>query len=143
MRTSVAAAALAVGGLTLTACGTSSVGAHPAITVTVTHAAPAPHVTITVTETAPPQSFMSQDGVYVVGQAGGGGIEPGLYETSGMNPADTGQYSGTCYYALLSGTDTMNDIIYNDKVTGPATITVSAGVKAVETQGCKPWHKVH
>lgn len=100
----------------------------PASTVTTT--APAPHVTITSTATIQPQTVMSQDGVYVVGTD----IQPGTYHT-------TGAVSGDCYYALLSSTNT-NDIIDNNNVTGPATITVGAGVKAVAVNGCNPWQKI-
>jgi hypothetical protein len=52
-----------------------------------------------------------------------------------------GGSGGNCYYALLSSTNT-DDIIDNNNVTGPATITVGPGVKAVDTSGCNPWHRI-
>jgi hypothetical protein len=67
----------------------------------------------------------------VVGQD----IDPGTYHT------DSPSGGGNCYYALLSSTNT-SDIIDNNNTTGPATITVGSGVKAVETQGCDGWQKV-
>ncbi|HVB45260.1 MAG TPA: hypothetical protein VNF47_21500 [Streptosporangiaceae bacterium] len=129
----------AAGALALTACSAAGKpNAAPTVTVTVpgpvvsvTTTAPAPHVTVTTT--AQPQAVMSQDGVYVVGLD----IKHGIYHTTGASPSG----SNNCYYALLSSTNT-NDIIDNNNVTGPATITVGAGVKAVDTAGCNPWRKI-
>jgi predicted nucleotide-binding protein len=77
-------------------------------------------------------STVGGDGVYLVGLD----IQPGTYRTAG--PADE---HGTCYYALLSSTDT-NDIISNNLVKGPATITIRPDVKAVHFTGCQPWHRL-
>jgi len=82
--------------------------------------------------TAHAQSIMPQSGVYVVGT----NIKRGVYHTAGATTS-----SANCYYALLKSTNT-NDIIDNNNVTGPATITVRAAVKAVDTTGCKPWRRV-
>jgi hypothetical protein len=82
--------------------------------------------------TARPQSTMPQSGVYVTGTD----IKRGVYHTTGAVTA-----SGNCYYALLRSTNT-NDIIDNNNVTGPATITIRAAVKAVDTTGCKPWQRL-
>jgi Protein kinase domain len=82
--------------------------------------------------TARPQSTMSQSGVYVTGTD----IKRGVYHTAG---ATTG--SGSCYYALLKSTNT-HDIIHSNNVTGPATITIRAADKAVDTIGCKPWRRI-
>jgi hypothetical protein len=41
-------------------------------------------------------------------------------------------------YALLSSTNT-HDIISNENISGPATITVGPAVKAVHVRGCRPW----
>jgi hypothetical protein len=98
--------------------------AGPTVTATVTAKPVAPAV--------PSKSTMSGDGVFVVGQD----ITPGTYHTTGaVNGAD-----GNCYYALLGSTDTSN-IIDNNNVTGPATITVGPGVKAVDISGCEVWSR--
>ena len=90
-----------------------------------TSAAPAP-------VTGQPQTVMPKDGLYVVGVD----IKPGVYRTTGASPSG----GGTCFYFLLSSTNT-NDIIDSNSVTGPATITVGGKVKAVNIQGCNPWQK--
>jgi predicted nucleotide-binding protein len=77
-------------------------------------------------------STVSGEGVYLVGLD----IQPGVYRTTG--PADR---NGMCYYALLSSTNT-SDIINNNNVGGPATITIGPDVKAVHFSGCKPWHRL-
>jgi serine/threonine protein kinase len=82
--------------------------------------------------TVHPHATMPQSGVYVTGTD----IKRGVYHTTGAVTA-----SGNCYYALLRSTNT-NDIIDNNNVTGPATITIRAAVKAVDTTGCKPWTRV-
>ena len=68
------------------------------------------------------------DGVYVTGLD----IKPGIYRTAGPVSGRTG------YYALLSSTNT-SDIINNNNIAGPATITVGPDVKAVSVSGCQPW----
>lgn len=72
------------------------------------------------------------DGIYVVGRD----IRPGVYHTAGLASGST-----DCYFALLSSTNT-NDIIDNDNLTGPGTITVSRHVKAVEVSGCQVWTRI-
>jgi hypothetical protein len=131
-----------LGGLVLVLIGVG-IGAagkgtpSPAPTVTVTAAA-APAATITITAkptapAAPANTTMGGDGVYVVGV----NIRRGTYSTSGA----VGGSGGDCYYALLSSTNT-SDIIDNNNVTGPATITVGPGVKAVQVTGCNTWHRI-
>jgi hypothetical protein len=71
---------------------------------------------------------MGGDGVFVVGLD----IKPGVYRTAGPVSGGNG------YYALLSSTNT-NDIITNNNIAGPATITVGADVRAVNVSGCQPW----
>ena len=110
---------------------TAGTAAQPAPTVTVTAAAqpaPAPTVTVPAKPASPAMSTMSGDGVFVVGMD----IKPGTYHTTGA----VGGGGGDCYYALLSSTNT-SDIIDNNNVTGPATITVGPGVKAVDTSGAR------
>lgn len=110
-------------------------------------AQPGPTVTVTVTVTATPRaprpaapkvaagpgSVMSADGVYVVGVD----IRRGTWHTAGA----VGGSGGDCYVALLSSTSTQ-DIIDNNNVTGPDTITVGPGVKAVQVSGCLPWKRL-
>jgi hypothetical protein len=134
-------AALALIGIG-TAIGSTSAGSSgasagsspaPAATVTVPGAAPTVTATVTAKPAVPDKSTMSGDGVFVIGQD----ITPGTYHTTGaVNGSD-----GNCYYALLSSTNT-SDIIDNNNVTGPATITVGPGVKAVDISGCEMWSRV-
>lgn len=115
------------------AAGTSTVTK----TVTKTQTVPGPTVTVTVTPPPPPAAsgtVMNGDGVYVVGTD----IKHGVWHTKG---ALTDNIDPNCYYALLSSTNT-NDIIDNNNVTGPATITVGPNVKAVQVGGCQTWHRI-
>jgi hypothetical protein len=134
--TVAAAALLGIGaGIGSAGSGGSSATPAPEIqpvpgpTVTV----PGPTVTAQAAKPPGPAGTMNGDGVFVVGSD----IPPGTYHTTGAIDG-TG---GNCYYALLGSTDTSN-IIDNNNVTGPATITVGPGVKAVQTSGCLPWHRV-
>jgi hypothetical protein len=75
---------------------------------------------------------MSGDGLFVVGLD----IRPGVYRTDGPVKGRSG------YYALLASTNT-SDIINNHNLAGgPATITVTADVRAVEVSDCQPWHRL-
>jgi hypothetical protein len=103
---------------------------RPAANASGPSASRTPRTGSTARAAAPSQGVMSRDGIYVVGTD----IKPGVYHTAGATTAS----SGNCYYALLKSTNT-NDVIDNNNVTGPATITVGPGVKAVDTTGCKPW----
>jgi hypothetical protein len=113
----------------------AAAGPQPTVTVTATATARAPNVTTTPAEAAAasPGTTMSSDGVYVVGTD----IKHGTYHTTGA----VGGSGGDCYYALLSSTNT-SDIIDNNNVTGPATITVGPGVKAVDVSGCNTWTRI-
>jgi hypothetical protein len=73
-------------------------------------------------------SAMGGDGVFIVGLD----IKPGVYRTAGPVSERSG------YYALLSSTNT-SDIINNNNIDGPATITVGPDVKAVSVSHCQPW----
>jgi hypothetical protein len=122
----------------LAGCGASgSTGASPAVTRTDFVTRPGPAVTVTETAqpavAAGPGTTMSADGVYVVGTD----IRHGVYHTTGA----VGGSGGDCYVALLSSTNT-NSIIDNNNVTGPDTITVGPGVRAVEVTGCNTWHRL-
>jgi hypothetical protein len=123
-------------GVAIGSAGAKTANTTPqsAPTVTVSAAAqPAPTVTVTAEAKAPAMSTMSGAGVFVVGVD----IKRGTYHTTGA----VGGGGGNCYYALLSSTNT-NDIIDNNNVTGPATIVVGPGVKAVDTNGCNTWHRI-
>jgi hypothetical protein len=114
------------------------VSAKPAPTVTKTQYVATPGPTITkikrVRVKPPgPKGAINGDGVFVVGTD----IPPGTYHTTGA----VGGTAGNCYVALLSSTNT-EDIIDNNNVTGPDTITVGSGVHAVESEGCNTWHRI-
>ena len=110
--------------------------AAPTVTKTQYVATPGPTITkIKRIRVKPqgPKGAINGDGVFVVGTD----IPPGVYHTTGA----VGGTAGNCYIALLSSTNT-DDIIDNNNVTGPDTITVGSGVHAVESQGCQPWHRI-
>jgi len=118
--------------------GTSQAGPRPTVTVTTTITEPGQTVTVTPSPPTPagPATSIADDasGVYVVGVD----IQPGIWHTAG---ADTNSPDPNCYYALLSSTDT-SDIIDNNNVTGPATVTIGSNVKAFDVDGCQAWTKV-
>ncbi len=72
------------------------------------------------------------DGVFVVGED----IKAGTYKTTG--PAASG--IGACYYAFKRGTGSDADIIDNNLVQGPATVTVRVG-QIFETRSCSKWKR--
>ena len=60
-------------------------------------------------------------------------IQPGTYQTPGTD---------RCYYARLSGTGgQLGDIIANGNPRGQAIVTIEAGDKAFNSQGCGTWTK--
>lgn len=67
------------------------------------------------------------DGVHVVGTD----TEPGVYSTT-----DTTD----CYYAWMTGTGSDAEIVDNNIVSGPATVTLKAG-DVFETNRCGTWNK--
>ena len=71
------------------------------------------------------------DGLFVVGLD----ITPGVYRTAGPARGSRG------YFALLRSTS-VRDIVENGIITGPATITVGPGVKAVKVSGCQHGHRL-
>jgi hypothetical protein len=70
---------------------------------------------------------ISQDGVYVIGRD----MKGGTWHTSG---------GSQCYYALLGSTDTSN-IIDNNNITGPATVSLG-GAYAFDISGGCTWVKI-
>ncbi|WP_077490697.1 hypothetical protein [Sinomonas mesophila] len=72
------------------------------------------------------------DGLHVVGKD----VQPGVYSTtggSGRNPLG-------CYYAWMSGTGSDAEIVDNNIVKGPATVTLRDG-EVFESSSCAPWTK--
>lgn len=72
------------------------------------------------------------NGLHVVGKD----VQPGVYSTtggSGSNPVG-------CYYAWKSGTGSDADIVDNNIVKGPATITLRDG-EVFESSSCAVWNK--
>jgi hypothetical protein len=113
-------------------------------TVTITIPAPAPVTVVkTVTVTAPPQiktvtavppppapgTSIDADGVYAIGQD----ITAGTWHTTG---------GSECYYARLKTTDT-SEIIDNNNIDGPATVTVRSSDGAFQISGGCTWTKLH
>ena len=76
----------------------------------------------------PPETAIPGDGTFEVGVD----IEPGTYVSE---PSPT----GNCYWARLSGTGGLDDIIANNNTSGQALIPVSADDKYFETSGCSDW----
>lgn len=70
------------------------------------------------------------DGVYEVGKDAAAGV----YRTAG--PSGAG-----CYYAWKTSTASDADIIDNNIVNGPATVTLRNG-QVFESNGCQVWNKV-
>lgn len=72
------------------------------------------------------------NGLHVVGKD----VQPGVYSTaggSGSNPVG-------CYYAWKSGTGSDADIVDNNIVKGPATVTLRDG-EVFESSSCAVWTK--
>lgn len=84
-------------------------------------------VTVSPATTVPagPATSIDADGVYVVGQD----IAAGTWHTTG---------GSQCYYARLGSTDTSN-ILDNNIVSGPATVTIGASTKAFDISGGCTW----
>lgn len=68
------------------------------------------------------------DGVHLVGTD----TAPGVYSLTD---------SSDCYYVWKTGTGSDADIVDNNIVSGPATVTLQAG-EVFETNGCGAWTKV-
>lgn len=68
------------------------------------------------------------DGVHLVGTD----TAPGIYSLTD---------SSDCYYVWKTGTGSDADIVDNNIVSGPATVTLKAG-EVFETNGCGAWTKV-
>ncbi|WP_306232282.1 hypothetical protein [Agrococcus beijingensis] len=67
------------------------------------------------------------NGLHVIGTT----VEPGVYSTPGQ---------GSCYYAWMSGTGSDADIIDNNIVSGPVTVTLRSG-DVFESSRCGTWTK--
>jgi hypothetical protein len=77
-------------------------------------------------------SSISGSGVYVVGQD----IKSGVWHTNG----DGGMTDNECYYATLSGSDTLNDITDNNNFDGNETVDLS-GAYALQISGPCTWYR--
>jgi hypothetical protein len=107
--------------------------APPPQTVTV-QASPVTKIVTKVVTVAPkptvapgPPTSIDADGVYVVGSD----MAAGTWHTTG---------GSACYYARLGSTDT-EDILDNNNITGPATVTIGSSTKAFEISGGCTWSK--
>jgi hypothetical protein len=78
-------------------------------------------------EAAAAANTFGGEGLYVVGQD----VNPGTYKTGGPD-------GSSCYYAIKNGTGADSDIIDNNIVDGPATVTLKAG-QVFETSNCQDW----
>jgi hypothetical protein len=68
------------------------------------------------------------DGVHIVGTT----VSAGVYSISSSN---------SCYYVWRTGTGSDSDIVENNIVSGPATVTLRDG-EIFETNRCGTWNKV-
>jgi hypothetical protein len=68
------------------------------------------------------------DGVHIVGTT----VSAGVYSISSSN---------SCYYVWRTGTGSDSDIVENNIVSGPATVTLRGG-EIFETNRCGTWNKV-
>lgn len=111
------------------------------LTATTTETAPAGGSEITATETetatetktvtATPTGAASSvpgDGIYEVGRD----IKAGTYSSAKPD-------GGNCYWARLSGTDGLNDILANNNSSGQSLVTIRATDTFVATDGCSEW----
>lgn len=87
--------------------------------------------TATVTAEPPaPASGIPGDGTFEVGVD----VEPGTYVAG---PGSRGQ----CYWARLSGSGDLGDIIDNNISSGQSIVTIAASDKFFESSGCSDWTK--
>jgi len=77
---------------------------------------------------APKEDF--GNGLYVVGTV----FPAGVYTTEGAE-------GSSCYYAWLTSTGSDADIIDNNIIDGPVTVTLVEG-EVFESSGCKTWIKI-
>ncbi len=128
------------GGSTTTAAGGA---ATTTVTATTTETAPAggSESTVTETETATETTTVTPkptgapssvpgDGIYEVGRD----IKAGTYSSAKPD-------SGNCYWARLSGTDGLTDILANNNSSGQSLVTIKATDKFFETNGCSEWFR--
>ena len=117
---------------TTTATSTTTV-TDPGSTTTTTAAPETSTTTKTATVTAEPPapaSAIPGDGTFEVGVD----VEPGTYVAG---PGSRGQ----CYWARLSGSGDLGDIIDNNISSGQSIVTIAASDKFFESSGCSDWTK--
>ena len=112
----------------------------PTVSQKVTVKVPGPTVTKVVTKKVPAQApapaASYSDGTYVVGAD----IQPGVYKTTG--PGST-NILDSCYWARLANlSGDLDSINANDNISGPTTIQLQSGDKALELSGGCTWHKI-
>ncbi|MBK8460148.1 MAG: hypothetical protein IPL43_08140 [Micropruina sp.] len=111
---------------TVTVTAAAATVTAPAATVTAPAAPPT-----TVTVTAPPpaaKTSFAGDGTFQVGVD----IKPGTYVSAKPD-------SGNCYWARLSGSGTLDDIIANNNSSGQSVVTIKPTDKFFEASGCSDW----
>ena len=113
--------------VTVTAAGAEATVPGPTVTQTVE--VPGPATTVTAAAPAPAVAIPG-DGTYQVGVD----VKPGTYLSKG--PQD-----GNCYYARLSGSDGLSDIIANGNTSGQIVVTIKKTDKFFESNGCNDWTK--
>jgi hypothetical protein len=97
------------------------------VTKTVTAAAPAP-----AAPAAPAAgATIAGDGTFLVGSD----VRPGTYKSPTPD-------SGNCYWARLSGSDSINGIIANNNSAGPSVVTIRKTDRMFESTGCNEWTRV-
>lgn len=140
-----ALAALGIGAASASSNTSPVAAAESSTTPTITVTAPGPEQTVpgpTVTATVevpgptktvklgppPPAVAMSGDGTYEVGVD----VKAGTYVST---PPD----SGNCYWARLSGQDSIEGIIANNNSSGQSVVTIRKTDKYFESSGCSDW----
>ncbi|TQM63814.1 hypothetical protein [Humibacillus xanthopallidus] len=98
---------------------------------TVTQTVEVPGPTKTVTAPPPPPAVaMAGDGTYQVGVD----VKPGTYVSKKPE-------SGNCYWARLTGGDSLGSIIDNGNSAGQVVVTIKKSDKFFESSGCSDWTK--
>ena len=117
---------------TVTTTATITVGPTETVQVpapTVTVKVPGPVKTV-MAPPPPPAVAMGGDGTYEVGVD----IKPGTYVSKRPE-------SGNCYWARLTGGDSLGSIIDNGNSAGQVVVTIKKGDKFFESNGCSDWTK--
>ena len=129
-------AGLAVGVVGTAAESTTPARANPAAASS--PSAPATQPASTAAHQDLTGTTMTGDGLFRIGSdLKAGRIQAGTWRTAGA----VGGATGSCYVALLHHSGAWS-VITSEIVTGPHSITTTAGTRAIRTSGCRPWHRV-